>query len=64
MDVVEALLFPITVNTMNKSESIKCSASSFGGVDPNPFEEKQCFCAKENFYPSDTVEKIKDYWVQ
>lgn len=49
--------------TDNISGQVSCSSDSFGGADPFPGAEKQCFCdAKRKFTSQDDLKLNQQYW--
>jgi hypothetical protein len=52
-----------TVNSVNNTGNISCSAKSFEGTDPLPGEEKQCFCDEHKLQANEeTVQWVKSMW--
>ena len=60
---IEAVNENYTINTMNQSTSINCSASSFEFTDPLPGVKKQCMCDNSQTVTTrENIQVIKDSW--
>jgi hypothetical protein len=63
MNFADAQLYPFTIITA-KEGNIMCSAKTFDGVDPNPGQEKQCYCAKEKTVKPEVEKSMLEFWIE
>lgn len=52
----------MAVVAANKTDYVACDPSSFGGVDPVPDMDKECYCDDNKTVSQDLVDQTIKYW--
>lgn len=57
---VTSSTFAVIANS--KEDYVPCEPDFFGGVDPLPDEDKQCYCDDQKKISSELIKGNTDYW--